>query len=1816
MNSIEEPILPPRPSYLGEAINIPTIDLQPIEDLRRNLTEKFENVSDPKQECVSIPDPCSVFMKAPQNSQACRLSEKGFGLMAQKFTFTQVFGPETTQTQFFEGTLMQQVIDFMKGQNRLLFTYGVTNAGKTFTFQGTKDDAGILPRSMDMLFSAIQGKVYTKMDVKPHRCRDYIRLTKEQVKSEIALKNSVLRQIKEVDPQCSIRSNNSRTSADTTDFLSDDGNTSKVLSEFEENLKQSEEFKSVFNSSAKYSVWVSFCEIYNECIYDLLDPISGDKSYKRKTLKLTQDIKGFSFVKDIQWIQVSDAKEACRILSLGKKFQSIAFTKLNSSSSRSHSIFTVRLLKIEDAGTPRVMKVSELALCDLAGSERCTKTQNEGERLKESGNINTSLLILGKCINALKNSQLSKVHQHVPYRESKLTHYLQSFFTGKGKVSMIVNICQSASSYDETLNVLKFSAVAQKVILLDSSQNSDSLSHDQKKSAREVSFIINNADRKIWASRKRATVQWDSRLEDVQEDGDDKGDFTEDDLEEECLDCTNLDDEDYEEEEEEDDEKEEEDVLMKREVYQKLLDLVEDLKSQLVNEKKEKILMELKIREEVANEFAQHFKERENDFKKRLEKEKGMMEERCEERLAIFQDLVRKCTNKHDEEPETSNPEKEPGIQVDDSNLPLQGLFTSMQSDLSLIKKQAMEAHSQITAIADVPDITVNFEERLKQASADLCKTQEQLKKKSADLELQMEQSTKTSLQLEEAEKKLVSQGRQLDQVMEMMHQKETAIEKLKDLVSHWETKCEDYEKTVNEIRGEVAKAHTSTILPAGRKRAPEDHCSHEDQPPSKKENLYSNCEIISTNTLQTPDQCSRGEANTRQELEDVKAEKEELRKQTSSLQKHVALMQKKLESYEEQQRIMESNNNGISSELKTYKELASSLEKTIITQTQEIDQHKQNIAAKVAQIQTIQCKLDELGNSDLKESSSETSWNLSDCMEETTKGSLKDCLESPRHMGQPGKQDTGRESDFYSAVEGLWKKCQHVLRESSKKKKLIQQLEEKVAVLTTEVTMLKTENNNMRHDQEVAISEKVVKEKDALTDQLQNQLSEMSHQMEAKNKLGLDLENQISSLKSHIDKKALRLKEQEELLDSYKSKCETLDALEEQIEVKITTIQELEKKLEEAQVKNVSYEEKIKTCNVENIKLERKLTNAQGEVADAETAAEQNQKIVEQLKKEIELLKHNLSQRDGEVRNVQNDFQRREEEYTDLKDKCADAKKQIQQVEKEVSAMREEKKLLNIKINEYEKLKNQMSCELELKQRTIQQLKKDQLNTENKEDPMALYQKACQDVQTKEKIIEDMKMTLLEQEHTEIEQEQALEAKTGEVETLASELEIWRLKCRELENNNREHKIQTTSEKELETVNSQVSKLEGQLKEIEEKHNSDRKKWLEEKRNLLAQAKESETHRNKEMRKFAEDRERHAKQQGEMEQLSVQLAEKDNTLLKWREERDKLVSALEVQLKTLLTSNLEKEKEIERLKKCNDSNTELENVDDLNRKLATSEKIIRDLQEKLSVLKDTAALSAAKILEDKVQPAGFSDSAEGNAQLHSTLKSSTGSDISAEDCQDGITIVLDSSEISTENGKVSRFPKPQMEIRFSPARPNKMEVKHCGEDSPRTVKISRNTRKRKSHEMEQNIVKSENKKNIISRSGVRTPSSLSSPTANKSETKKSTLKKQTSTCSTASNRKKEGTLQKLGDFLQSSPSLFQTKAKKFLETISAPKALELTDSRKETENRVRKSRRRLYNTDISAPLDILAPPSIVDKNDKESDHLIMKRRLRTRTAK
>ncbi|XP_060950304.1 kinesin-like protein KIF20A [Limanda limanda] len=413
--------------------------------LRVRPFSKVELSDNEDQDCVVIENIKTVTLNAPKGSATMKSSEKGIGLSIHKFSFSQIFGPETTQAELFEDTVKSQMSDFLDGTNALIFSYGVTNAGKTFTIQGTPKDPGILPRVLDATFHHIGGDQYEHMDLKPYLRNDSQFLDSDQVKRERSAKAAIFASVKdECDPlRASCGSARLR--------FSSTSHSSPSLS-----YKQTEAGRSQF------ALWVAFFEIYNECVYDLLQLSLCSKSKKRASLRVCDDGAGNAYVKDLKWINIQNLGEADKLLQFGNKNRSAAATKMNQSSSRSHSIFTMKLLQIDD---DEVKRMSEFSLCDLAGSERCNKTKTFGERLKEAGNINNSLLILGKCITALRNNQTDRMKSSkIPFRESKLTKLFQAVFCGKGRSSMIVNINQCASTYDETLHVMKFSAVAKQVL--------------------------------------------------------------------------------------------------------------------------------------------------------------------------------------------------------------------------------------------------------------------------------------------------------------------------------------------------------------------------------------------------------------------------------------------------------------------------------------------------------------------------------------------------------------------------------------------------------------------------------------------------------------------------------------------------------------------------------------------------------------------------------------------------------------------------------------------------------------------------------------------------------------------------------------------------------------------------------------------------------------------------------------------------------------------------------------------------------------------------------------------------------------------------------------------------------------------------------------------------------------------------------------------------------------------------------------------------------------------------------------------------------
>ncbi|KAK3559427.1 hypothetical protein QTP86_013498 [Hemibagrus guttatus] len=690
-----------------------------------------ENEFGESQKCISVEYPDTVVLKAPRLSMTSRKSEKIGPQLEQRFQFSKVYGPETTQRQIFEGTTKALVKDVLGGENSLVFTYGVTNAGKTFTFLGPESDGGIVPRSLNVIFNSIVGRVYTQNNIKPHRCVDFTRLTKDQQEEEAKIKKNLLRRFKEVLEIFAFEICSSYGELDEDSLCLDE------------------------DSHVKFSVWVSFCEIYNENLHDLLE-FGSNTSQRRSVHRLCQDVKGNTFVKDLTWVAVNSADEAYRVLKIGRKNQSFSSTKLNSFSSRSHSIFSIRILRIEDVGVPRVQTISELSLCDLAGSERCAKTQNRGERLKEAGNINTSLLTLGKCINALKLSQTqSKFQQHIPFRESKLTHYLQGFFCGRGKACMIVNINQCASMHDETLNVLKFSAVAQKVVVLNPKPV---ISAMPRKSAREVSMMINNVDRREW-SRRSTLIRWETSLEDVQEDEDD---------------------EEMEVDEEEEEGESGEESIMENTVLEaaedeelaELQQKIKELKEELSKEQSEKLAMESRIREEVTTEFVELFSNMEKDYNERLQREKEIAEERAERRLEIFKNLV----NQNGTETTVNSTEDET---KETRTVFLDGMIEEMQNDLAKIKRDAEAAQSCLESKGHSPGAVSKLRTQLDEMAEELLKNRQLLDIKTKEMEEVQVCLQNFSDHLLEAQKDFETEKLRNQQLMDICQEKDEMIAKL-----------------------------------------------------------------------------------------------------------------------------------------------------------------------------------------------------------------------------------------------------------------------------------------------------------------------------------------------------------------------------------------------------------------------------------------------------------------------------------------------------------------------------------------------------------------------------------------------------------------------------------------------------------------------------------------------------------------------------------------------------------------------------------------------------------------------------------------------------------------------------------------------------------------------------------------------------------------------------------------------------------------------------------------------------------------------------
>jgi kinesin family protein 1/kinesin family protein 3/17 len=215
--------------------------------------------------------------------------------------------------------------------------------------------------------------------------------------------------------------------------------------------------------TVQFLITVSYFEIYNEVIFDLLD--SSDRKKRSAAGKGGLEIKEHPvlgvYVKGLQEVVVDSAAKLQSFIDQGMRNRTVASTQMNADSSRSHSVFIINLHQkdVEDESKNVFAKVN---LVDLAGSERVKSTGATGSILKEGANINKSLSALGNVINALVEVSKGK-GGFIPYRNSKLTRVLQESLGGNSVTAMLAALSPAACNFEETLSTLKYANRAKAI---------------------------------------------------------------------------------------------------------------------------------------------------------------------------------------------------------------------------------------------------------------------------------------------------------------------------------------------------------------------------------------------------------------------------------------------------------------------------------------------------------------------------------------------------------------------------------------------------------------------------------------------------------------------------------------------------------------------------------------------------------------------------------------------------------------------------------------------------------------------------------------------------------------------------------------------------------------------------------------------------------------------------------------------------------------------------------------------------------------------------------------------------------------------------------------------------------------------------------------------------------------------------------------------------------------------------------------------------------------------------------------------------------
>ncbi|CAF0970877.1 unnamed protein product, partial [Didymodactylos carnosus] len=379
------------------------------------------------QKTIEILDEKRVGIKIyPSNISQIRSVQSSYN----EYEVTRVFNEQCTQEEFYSQTFEMPTNAVFEGSNWLLFTMGLSNSGKTHTMFGSQDKPGVIPQCLTQIFHYIGSNIDNSVLYKPTGFETYSPCKPGDLNQEISYRNYIFKQ--------------DRTDERITKLPR------IVQNQCLDDLSLQDEY---------YSVWISFFELYNEQIYDLL--VKPNEIKTRKPLRLLQG-DSTTTIRNLIQVPVFDLNEAKDVVKFAFINRSTSKTVFNEASSRSHAILCITLITTDEFS--EVPTMSHLYICDLAGNEPLT--QHVGKQMNETCNINTSLMTLKDCIRILNENQKTKKQFVVPFRNSVLTNLFRPFFTGIGQISIVVNINPCASFTSQTNDLLKFASLAQKTTIV------------------------------------------------------------------------------------------------------------------------------------------------------------------------------------------------------------------------------------------------------------------------------------------------------------------------------------------------------------------------------------------------------------------------------------------------------------------------------------------------------------------------------------------------------------------------------------------------------------------------------------------------------------------------------------------------------------------------------------------------------------------------------------------------------------------------------------------------------------------------------------------------------------------------------------------------------------------------------------------------------------------------------------------------------------------------------------------------------------------------------------------------------------------------------------------------------------------------------------------------------------------------------------------------------------------------------------------------------------------------------------------------------